>query len=69
MYDHYLPIILAALAILIVGCWNPRGLQSVHAGQPSGHPSYLWLSLISLIVGLVSCYALQAGKGGYRMEL
>jgi hypothetical protein len=71
MYDHYLPIVLAALSILIVGCWNPKPLQAVQNGQPSGHPSYMWLSLIALLVGLASCYLMHMNKagGGRVLEL
>jgi hypothetical protein len=70
MYDHYLPLILSALSILILGCWNPKPLQAVHHGQPSGHPSYMWLALISLLVGLASCYLMHMNKyGGSRLDM
>lgn len=69
MYDHYLPVVLAALTVLILGCWNPRQLQSHQNGVPSGHPSYVWLAVISLIVGLVACYLVDYNKHGRRLEL
>ena len=59
-YEHYIPVVLAALAVLILGCWNPRALQTRnHAGQPSGYPSYLWLSLCALLVGVLAVWLLQ----------
>ena len=66
-YDHYLPVVIAALTILVLGCLNPVALQAVKDGRPTGHPSYMWLSLISLMAGLLSCYLMgEAGKGGSR---
>lgn len=62
MHAHYLPIIVAALAILILGCLNPVVLQSTQNGKPSGHPSYLWLSMISLLAGLLTCYLNHPGS-------
>ncbi len=63
MTDHYLPVIVAALTVLILGCWNPKPLQAVQNGQPSGHPSYMWLALLSLLAGLLSCYLMHGAKG------
>jgi len=61
-HDHYLPIVIAALVVLVLGCLNPRALQTRQNGQPTGHPSYMWLALIALLVGLASCYALGEMK-------
>lgn len=66
MTDHYLPIVIAALTVLILGCWNPTVLQVHQGGKPTGHPSYMWLSLVSLVAGLLSCYLMHE-KGGRRM--
>ena len=56
-YEHYLPIVLAALTVLVLGCWNPRALQvRDQQGKALGHPSYLWLSLFALLVGLLSVW-------------
>ena len=64
MNDHYLPIVVSALAVLILGCWNPVVLQSMQNGKPSGQPSYMWLSLMALLAGLVSCFLMHSnGKG------
>lgn len=56
MYDLYFPIVISALTVLILGAWNPRGLQTVQNGQPNGNPNYMWLALISLLVGLLAAY-------------
>ena len=59
MTDHYLSVVVAALTVLILGCWNPVVLQAHQNGKPSGHPSYMWLSLLALIAGLLSCYLMH----------
>lgn len=63
MYDHYLPVVVAALTVLILGCWNPRALQTMQNGQPTGNPSYMWLALFALLAGLLSCYLMKGAKG------
>ena len=63
MYDQYLPVVISALTVLILGCWNPRALQQVQNGEPNGCPNYMWLALFSLLAGLLSCYLLKGGKG------
>jgi hypothetical protein len=62
MHDHYLSVVLAALSILVIGCWNPPILQSAQNGKPLGYPNYMWLALIALIVGLLSCYLMEESK-------
>ena len=69
MYDQYLPILIAALTILIIGCWNPEALQSHKGGVPTGHPSYMMLSLFALLAGLLSAYLMQGKKGGKGMVI
>lgn len=59
MTDHYLSVVIAALTVLILGCWNPVVLQARQNGKPSGHPSYMWLSLLALLAGLLSCYLMH----------
>jgi len=60
MYEYYLPIVVAALTVLLLGWWNPRALQTKnHAGKPSGYPSYLWLSLSVLIIGVLGVWWLK----------
>jgi H+/Cl- antiporter ClcA len=66
MYDHYLPIVIAALTILLLGCLNPRVFQSTRDGVPTGHPSYMWLALMALLAGLLSCYLMHPGKYSSR---
>lgn len=56
-YEHYLPVVLAALTVLILGCWNPQALQAQNSqGKPSGYPSYLWLSLFAFLVGILAVW-------------
>lgn len=64
MYDHYLPVVVAALVVLILGCWNPKVLQAQRGGVPSGHPSYMMLSLFALLAGLLTCYLMHGSKKG-----
>jgi len=70
MNDHFAPVVVAALTVLILGCLNPVVLQSRMAGKPTGHPSYMWLSFCSLVAGLLTCFLMHGsnGKGG-RKEL
>ena len=63
--DKYLPVIVAAIVIVILGCWNPKSLQVHSGGKPTGCPNYLWLSLISLAVGLLTCYLQEKGDTLY----
>lgn len=51
-HKAYIPVLVAALAVLLVGCWNPKTLQSkTPHGIPSGYPSWLWLGVIALVAG------------------
>lgn len=63
MTDHYIVVVIAALTVLILGCWNPLMLQARQNGQPTGHPSYMWLSFAALVAGLLSCYLMHGAKG------
>lgn len=65
MTDHYIAVVIAALTVLVLGCWNPLMLQARQNGKPTGHPSYMWLSMAALVAGLASCY-LMHGAGGKR---
>lgn len=69
MFDYYLPVVIAALSVLILGCWNPRALQTTQNGQPTGNPNYMWLALISLLVGLLAVFlTIPHGKRGRGMS-
>lgn len=59
MYEEYIPLALSALAILLVGYWNPKQIQIVQNGVPTGCPNYMWLALIGLIAGLGSQWFMQ----------
>ena len=55
MHEHYLPVVVAALTVLLLGAWNPPMLQKMDkSGHPTGHPSYLWMSLLALLFGGVA---------------
>ena len=60
-YNNYLPIIAAALAVLVFGCLNLDCFKVKNNGavktdfSPKGVPNYLWLALIALIVGVLTC--------------
>lgn len=57
MSERALPVILSALSVVVIGCWNPVALQSkTHEGQPSGHSSYFFIAVIALLVGLLVAY-------------
>ena len=59
-YEQYLPVVLAALTVLLLGCMNVKALQSkTKSGQHTGQPSYLWLAVVSLLVGLSTMYAMK----------
>jgi hypothetical protein len=64
MQDSYIPLFVAALTVLILGCWNPKVLQKTHAGQPTGHPSYMWIAALSLLAGLLTCFLMKDGARG-----
>lgn len=68
MYDKYLPVVLAALTVLVLGCINPQPLQTTVHNKPSGYPNYMWLALAALLVGLLSCYVMGTqGRGSGRL--
>ncbi len=67
-HEQYLAVALAALTVLILGCWNPVGLQSKNGsngqGSPSGKPSYLWLALFAFLVGALCVWSQQQQRRG-----
>lgn len=61
----FLPIICAAIAILVIGCWNPVELQMRDDKDvPSGYPSYIALAIISFIVGATCSLIIDSSKHG-----
>ncbi len=61
-HEQYLAVALAALTVLILGCWNPEGLQSKKNGSRIGQPSYLWLAFFAFLVGSL-CVLGNSQKG------
>lgn len=71
-YEHYLPVVLAALTVLILGCWNPKALQVRDSqGNPTGSPSYLWLALFALLVGALTVFLIRNKemKSAFKLDL
>ena len=62
-HEQYLAVALAALTVLILACWNPEGLQSKDNGK-SGKPSYVWLALLSFLVGALCVWVQQQQRRG-----
>jgi len=62
-HEHYLPVILAAFTVLILGCANFKAFQSKNADKkPSGHPSSVWLASLALLVGLLTVWVYNNNK-------
>jgi hypothetical protein len=68
MQDHYIPLIVAALTVLLLGHLNFVRLQSMQNGKPSGHPSALWLALAALGAGMATCYFIHDTKTGRKLS-
>lgn len=64
----FIPLLAMALTILILGCANFRSLQQKKGGMHTGSPNYLWVTLISLLVGLVTCWLMCSGMMEGKME-
>lgn len=59
---HYVGVVVTALVVLLLGCWNPKLLQQKKDDKPTGCPSYLWISLIALLVGLLTCLFMHQNR-------
>lgn len=58
--EKLVPVVVAALAVLILGCWNPKCFQVKGDGAPgNGGPNYLWLALFALIFGWLACVMMK----------
>lgn len=70
-HEHYLPVVLAALTVLLLGCWNPKFLRETkeeQAKHANGAPSYKWLALFALLAGILAVYCYNSGKhSGYSV--
>lgn len=67
MYGQYLGTIIAALTVLVLGCWNPQMLQQKKNGQYTGCLNYMWVALLALVVGVLACYLMHSTKAGKEM--
>lgn len=67
MHTCYWAVIIAAIAILLLGAWNPPCFQTKVNGAPNGQPSYMWLALVALLVGSVSCYVMKMPADSYSL--
>lgn len=53
-YECYLPVIISALVVILLGWWNPVALQTTQNGRPTGNPNFLWLALGALLGGVIT---------------
>jgi hypothetical protein len=60
MYQKFLPIIISALTVLILGMWNPSLLQKRVGGKPVGVADPKLLALAALGTGAGSLLLLEA---------
>ena len=63
-YNKCIPIIAAALSVLVFGCLNLECFKAKQDGAvktefPDGAPNYLWLSLLALLIGTLTCFSLK----------
>ncbi len=59
-FSFYIPVLLAALTVFLVGLCNPVMMQSRDKNdKPTGHPSCLWLSISALVVGLIAVFVMN----------
>lgn len=66
MLHDFLPVIIAALTVLVFGCWNPKGLQCKDkSGKPTGYPNYMWLALLSLVLGGLAALLYSGSRKSY----
>ena len=61
-YNKYLPLVVSALTVLVLGMWNPALLQKRVAGRPSGVSDPKWLALAGLGAGVGSCLLVHQSK-------
>ena len=65
-YEHYLPVVLAALTVILLGCWNPKFMREDQAERAKhallGGPSYKWLAFFALVVGMLAVWCYNQDK-------
>jgi hypothetical protein len=49
-FELYLPAIMASLTVVFFGYFNFKMLQKTDGGIATGHPNYLYLAALALIV-------------------
>ena len=62
MYQKYIPIVVSALTVLILGMWNPVLLQKRISGQPNGQYDPKWLALAALGTGAGTAFIMHKAK-------
>ncbi len=62
MYGKCVPVVVAALTVLVLGKWNPALLQKKVNGKPSGESDPMLLALAAAVTGLGSCAAMSLIK-------
>lgn len=66
-YEYYLPLVISALVVVLLGCWNPKCLQTKEHGLPSGKLNYPLVALLSFLSGVLGCLILHADDKGLKM--
>lgn len=60
-YEHYLPVVMGALTVFLLGMWNPKFIRESADEQAKrvkegGAPSSFWLAVFALIVGMMAVW-------------
>ncbi len=67
-YEYYIPVVVVALVVLLLGCMNPVCLQS-KKGASAGNPNYVLVALVSLLAGVAATYGVCAYMKNKRVSL
>lgn len=51
-YEHYLPVVMAAVIVWLLGVWNPKFVKEDRP-RKDGSPSPTKLALFALIIGCI----------------
>lgn len=70
MYQIYLSCIATVLTVVVLFCFNLPILQTKNsAGQPSGNPNYILISLVALVVGMIVAYSVGGNDNPWDLPL
>ncbi len=64
---QYMPILVSAIAVLLVGYWNPKMLRAKPTATSTisctEHTDFKWLALIALVAGAATVMLTPSLKG------